>query len=273
MVKFKLDLHTHTSDFRHFILSEKDKKSYLIKLLNKLYRHGDNIVIGVAEFNDDGRFSRFIEAIKLLPEEYKINKNLPIVSIEKKNKTIYFIRADEIATEKGHILIIGNNQKINSRKLKNVLKKAKKNEWIVIVDHPLHELSLPYFLIAKLIEPELLVSLQKETILKNKESIDSLELNSYLPEDRKKIKKFAKKNKIPIIADSDAHSIEEFFDSYFELENLDLRNITMFKKSFRKALRKKIKVNAGKHEFIAKYNHGLKVLLVSLGVKLGIIKY
>jgi len=271
MTKFKVDLHSHTSDFQHLIFNKPNKKEYIIKLLNKLFKQGDNLVIGLAEFNDDGRFSKFLKAVKELPKDYIVTKNLPIVSIKKSNKTIHFIRADEISTEKGHVLIVGNNEKIKSRNLKEILKKARKNKWIVIADHPLHEFGPAYFIVSR-INDHPAISLKSKTILKNKKNIDALELSSYFPEDREKVKKFGKKHNIPVIAESDAHFLSEFFDSHFELENLDLTNITTFKKTFRKALRKNIKLFPGKHPFTAKYKHGFQVIFGTICMKLGLIK-
>jgi len=271
MAKFKVDLHSHTSDFHHLIFSKSNKKEYLIKLLNKLFKKGNNLVIGLAEFNDDGRFSKFVKAMKLLPKEYEVKKNLPIISIRKNKKIIYFIRADEIATEKGHILIVGNNKSIKTRNLRKILEKAKKHKWIVIIDHPIHEFGPAYFLVSR-INNHPAISLKKQTILKNKKKIDALELSSYFPEDRAKIKRFGKKNKIPVISQSDAHFLNEFFDSYFELDNLDLTNISRFKKSFRKALKRNIKLHPGKHEFTAKYKHGFEVIFDYFGRKWGLVK-
>ena len=267
-----MDLHTHTSDFSHFIFSRKNEKEYLIELLKKLFRQGDNLVIGLAEFNNDGGFSKFVKATEKLPRDYHIAKNGPIILIRRKNKKIYFVRADEIGTDKGHVLIVGNNEKISSKNIIEILKKARKNKWIIIADHPLHKFLLPYFLISKLIDGEPNISLKKEIILKNKNYFDSIELNPYFPEDTGKIKYFGKKNKIPIVSESDAHSLGEFFESYFELENLDLSNISKFKKSFRKAMKKHIKLHVGKHGFLAEYKHGFNVLIDYLGRKIGFMK-
>lgn len=272
MTKFKLDLHTHTSDFFHFIFSKTDEKDYLVGLLKKLFKKGDNVVIGLAEFNSDGRFSKFLKATKKLPKDYCVSENGPIISIEKGKKKIYFVRADEIATDKGHILIVGNNGKIKTRNIEELLRNARRHGWIVVADHPLHKFFLPYFIISKLIDGWSNISLGKEDMLKNKKDFDSLEINSYFANDENEIKKIGRKNKIPIISDSDAHSIEEFFNSYFELENLDLKNISKFKKSFRKALKKHIKLHIGKHDFFAEYRHGFKVLFDYIGKKLGFVK-
>ncbi|MFH1787640.1 MAG: PHP-associated domain-containing protein [archaeon] len=258
----KVDLHTHTSDFSHLIFTEVDKKKYLLKLLSKLYKKGDKLVVGVANFNNDGRYSKFVRATNELSEDYIVNlrNSNYFISIQKNNKIIYFVRADEIETDKGHILILGNKDKINSRNLKNLLKLARKNKWIVIADHPLHKIGLGYFLIQRIFGLKRW-SLNDESIKKNKKDFDSIELNSYFPEDRDKIRKFAKKNNIPIIADSDAHCIKEFFDSYFEVENLNFKNIQKFKRSFRKALKKHVKIHAEKHGFLARYKHGFNALI------------
>ncbi|MBS3094678.1 hypothetical protein J4474_03360 [Candidatus Pacearchaeota archaeon] len=271
---FKIDLHTHTSDFSHFIFAKINKKEYLQKILTKLFRKGDKIIVGVAEFNSDGRYSKLVETAKELSKDciVEFGNEDYFISIKKGEKIIYFIRTDEIETDKGHILIIGNKNKIDSRNLSHLLKTARKKRWIVIADHPLHKTGLSYFLISKIFSLKKL-SLDKKTLEKNKEYFSSLELNSYFPEDWKKIRSFARKNKIPLISDSDAHFIKEFFDSYFEMENLDFKNISKFKKSFKRELRRHIKIHPKKHEFIFKYKHGFESLFFGkILSKLGLIK-
>jgi len=212
---------------------------------------------------------KFVNATKKLPKEYTIDRKYQdyFISISKNKKRIYFVKTDEIETNKGHISIIGFKGKIKKRKLREVLKQAKKQRCVVIANHPLHEYGLSYFLFWG--EN---ISLSKKTIRKNKKFFDAVELNAYFPENWKKVRIFSKKNKIPVVADSDAHSFNEFFKSYFELENINFNNPKKFKKSLKKALKKKIKIHAREHGFEAKYKHIAGVFLEEIGEKLGVIK-
>ena len=273
-MSFKVDLHTHTSDFSHLLITNVDKKVYTLKLLQRLFKKGNNLVIGIAEFNCDGRFGKFVDATKELPKNYVVDqKNSDwMISIKKNKKKIYFVRTDEVETNKGHILIVGNKEKIDVHNLENLLKIAKKKKWVVVADHPLHKASLAYFLIAKIFSLKNL-SLDEKTIKKYKDYFSSIEMNSYFPEDWKKIKKFAKKNKIPIIADSDAHFVNEFFQSHFDVKYLNFKSLSKFTKSLKKALKKHVKTHSQKHIFTAKYKHGFDSIIFEfiLG-KMGLIK-
>ena len=268
MVKFKLDLHTHTSDFIHLFFTNPHKERYIVSLLDILFKKQGNLVLGIANFNDDSRYEKVIQIIKKLPKKYDVNYRFKecFVSISKSNQTIHFVKADEIDTEKGHILIIGHNGKIKKRNLKEVLKEAHKNHCIVIASHPLHDFAVGHFIIKKM-------SLSKEELIKNKKQIDAIELDSYFPKDWKKIKKISKNEKIPIVSESDAHFLDEFFRSYFELKGLNFKNPSIFKKSLKKALKRTIKLHAQRYNFTAEYKHILQVYFEKLGKRLHILQY
>ena len=125
MESYKLSLHFHTTNFVHFILINPNKQEYLEKLLKILFRKKGNLVLGISNFNDDNRYKKLLKtAEKLKRFEFdEMNKD-SFFSIEKKSKKVYFVKTDEIETDKGHILIIGFNDKIKKRGLENVLKEA-----------------------------------------------------------------------------------------------------------------------------------------------------
>ncbi len=274
MKTFKVSLHSHTTNFVHFILTKPNKKQYLEKLLKILFKKRGNIVLGISNFNDDNRYKKLFETTKLLSKKYLINKKYKnyFFSIKLDNQEIYFIKTDEIETDKGHILIIGFNGKIRKRKLEHVLRDAKKQKCMVIANHPLHDSGIPYFFIQKILHTPKSMSLSKKDLIKNKKYFDTLEISSYFPEDWKKIKAFAKKNEKTLVSDSDAHFLDEIFASWYEVKNLNFKNPAEFKKSLKKALRKNLHLHVKKYGYFAKYRHIFEIVLEKIGRKMGVIK-
>jgi len=245
MTTYKLDLHSHPP-----------KTTDLVK---NLFKKQGNLVIGITNWNNSTKYKKFLEATNKLPKTYKINLKHKeyFISITKNKKTIHFIKSDELETKNGHILIVGHKGKIITTNFKKTLKDCHKQGDIIIADHPLHHENIAHFFILRLMGNKHKLSLGKKTIEKNKKYIDALELNSYFSKDWKKIKKFAKKNNLNVIANSDAHFTNELFKSYIELKNLNFKNPKLLKKSIRKALKKKIKIHAHRHGFSAGYKHVL----------------
>lgn len=272
---FKLDIHNHTSDFSHFLFTHPNRKKYVKELLSKLFKKHGNIVLGISDYNSDNRYALFLKVLKHL-KEYKVdwkNKDYFVVISEKKTKEkIYLIHTNELGTNKGHILVVGFKGKIKTKNLKEILKEAHRQKAIIIANHSLHEFSIPYFLVSKILKCGKL-SLSKKDLIKNEKNFDAVELNSYFPEDWKRIRSFAKKENLPVIADSDAHFLNELFTSDFELKNLNFSNPKKFKKSFRKSLKKVLKVHAKSHGFEAKYKHELQVLFENFLMKIGLISF
>ena len=187
-------------------------------------------------------------------------------------KEIYFVKTDEINTDKGHILIIGFKGKIKKRKLEIVFIEAHKQKCIIIANHPLHhEFKINYFIIKKILNSNE-ISMNEEELKKHKKDFDSIEINSYFPEDWKDIKKFAKKNNVSLVSDSDAHFLDEIFTSFYEVKNISFKNSKLFKKSLKIALKRGINLHAKKYGYFVKYKHVLEIILENLGKKIGLIK-
>ncbi len=271
---FKVSLHSHTTNFVHFILTKPNKKQYLEKLLKILFKKRENIVLGISNFNDDERYKKLFEVTRLLSREYLVNKKYSdyFFSIQRLDKKIYFIKTDEIETDKGHILIVGFNGKIRKRELEHVLREAQKQKCIIISNHPLHNFGFPYFLVKKILGKSKNLGLNKRDLIKNKKYFDALEINSYFPEDWKKIKAFAKKNSKPLVSDSDAHFLDEIFTSWYEVEGLNFKNPAEFKKSLKRALRRNLHLHSKKYGYLARYKHSFEIVLEKIGRKMGIIK-
>lgn len=273
MTLYKLSLHSHTSDFAHFIFRHPNKKSYLLTLVKNLLKKHGNVVLGVSNFNNDGRYESLLSISKSLPKEYLLDHKYEeyFFSIEHKEKKIFFIKTDEIETDKGHILIVGYKGKIRKRKLDEVLKEANNQNCPIIANHPLHVFGTSYYLFKKIFKKKTDISLSNEELKKHKNDFDAIELNSYFPEDWKRIKRFAKTQNMAVIADSDAHFLNEIFTSWYEVDDLDFDSPEKFKKSLKKELKKRIQLHAKKYGYEAIYKHSFQIILEVLGKKIGLI--
>jgi len=274
MATYKLSLHSHTTNFAHFILTKPNKVEYLESLLKILFRKEGNLVLGISNFNDDNRYKKLLEtAKKLKGDSLNFSNEEIFFSIERSGKEIHFIKTDEIETNKGHILIVGFRGKIKKRKLEDVLREAHKQKCVIIANHPLHhEFKITYFLFKKILNSDKEISIDKKELKKHKKDFDAIEINSYFPEDWKDIKKFAKKNSISVVSDSDAHFLDEIFTSFYEVRNLNFKNPRLLKKSLKKALKKDIHLHAKRHGYSAKYKHIFEVILENFGRKIGLIR-
>ena len=271
---YKLDLHAHMPVFHHLIFTRVNRREYYLELLEKLFRKKGTLVLGIANSGNNGKYRKFVGGLGKLPKEYKVGKEFEdyFVSVSKGKKKIYFVKTDEIATDKGHVLIVGYPHDIKSKKLADIFSKVKRRDCVVIANHPLHHLGIDYFFYSKLIGGNDKVSISKRELNKYKGKFDAIELNSYFPEDWDKVRNYSRKNKIPVVADSDAHEMDELFRSWFEIKKLDFRNPDKFKKSLKRGLRKGLKVHARAHGFEAKYIHVLHGLINKYGGKLGLVK-
>lgn len=277
MTLFKVSLHSHTSDFAHLIGTKPAKEKYFLELLKILFKKcsaKETLVLGITNFNDDNRYTNLFMASRNLPKDYRIDSRFYeyFFSVSKEERKIYFIKTDEIATDKGHILIVGHPGKVRHRKLREILKKAHEEKCIIIASHPLHEFGIPYFIFNRLSGNKNTISLDMKDIKNYEKDFDALELNAYFPEDWSKIRKIGEKDKINIVSDSDSHFLDELFVSFYETEHLSFSSPISFKKSLKKALKRGIKLHARKLGLTAEYRHGLQVFLETLGLKLGFIK-
>ncbi len=274
MKMYKISLHSHTSDFSHFLFWTVNKKDYFLKLLEILKKKKGNLVLGITNFNNDKRYENLLTIARGFKGKFYLDdkySNFYFI-LKIKGKEIIFVKTDEIETSEGHTLIVGFKGDINQREFHGVLKEAHKQNCLIFANHPLHIFGISYILVKKLLGGAKEISLSKKELIHDKKNIDALELNSYFPEDWKKIKEFAKKNKLPVVSDDDAHFIDEIFTSWYEVDNLDFSNPKNFKISLKKELKNGIKLHAHKFGHLALYKHAFQVVFESLGKKLGIIK-
>jgi hypothetical protein len=229
-----------------------------------------------SDVNGDGRYRRFVSLVREYRGKYEVDLEHRdyFISISREGRRVYFVKCDEIATNKGHVLIVGHKGKVKSRRLKDVLKEAHRSRCLIVANHALHKMGIDYFVVSKIVGSKNLMkmSMSKGDLDENINGFDAVELNSYFPEDWKKIRKIVKNRKTRITASSDAHFLGEFFRSYVELEGLDFSSGEGFKKSLKRAFRKGVKVHAKKHGFVALYRHGLHLVFDHFSGVLGIVR-
>jgi hypothetical protein len=276
-MNYKLSLHSHTSDFAHLIFTKPNKIGYLSSLLNILYSDykKDTIkILGVSNFNNNSVYNKLVSVTNNLPEDYEVDYTFKdyFIKIVHQNKIIYFLKTDEIGTDKGHILIIGFKGKIIGRKLSKVLNEAHRQKCIIIANHPLHHFNIAYTLVQKIMKDNNEISLSESSLNAYKKDFNALEENPYFQEDWQKIKSFAKKNKMMLVSDSDAHFLNEIFRSYYETDKLNFKSPKKFKKSLKRALKKRLHLHAKAFGFSARYKHIFQVYLENFLIKIGLMK-
>ncbi len=273
MVVYKLDLHNHTSTFPRFLGRRDDKKLYVKTILKNIFKEKGNLVLGIADFHEDKRYDSFLYGMKQLDYHLNLLHENYFFSFQQAKRTIYFVRTKEVETDKGHFLLVGYLGKTKGKSLKELLKEVKKQKAIIIANHILHEFPVSQFLVLHAMgRKEEHMSARGQTIGQYKKELSALELNPYFPYDWKKIRSLAKKERLPLVTDSDAHFPEEFFRSYILMEDIDFTNPITFRKSFRRALKKGIQLHARKAGYISLYKHAFQIVLWSLAMKLGLIQ-
>ncbi|MEK6928499.1 MAG: hypothetical protein AABW65_00905 [Nanoarchaeota archaeon] len=273
-MNYKLSLHSHLSDIDHFRFTKPQHDIYLEKLLKRLLRLHGNLVLGVANFNNDGRYEAIIKGSKKLPKSFKIDYRFKdyFITIIHEDKIIHLVKTDEIQTREGHILIIGHKGKVKARLLSKLLREAHKERDIIIANHPLHKFGISYFFIKSILGKPSRISMSAKELKRFKNDSDAIELNSYFPQDWKTIRSFAKDNKIPLVSDSDAHFINEMFRSYYKVSNLSFENPQLFKRTFKRALKKQVIIHARKHGYLAAYKHMAILFIEVFLTKIGLVK-
>jgi len=249
---YRISLHSH--------ITPPPQKKLSKEFLELLLQKPPTLVLGITNSNNNNHYKNFLKSLNNLKFQISSPYKDHFFSITKNNKTIYFVKTDEIATDKGHILVIGFKGKIHHRRIKETLKEAHRQNCIIIANHPLHEFAIPHFIIKDVLGAKRKISMNKKILTKYKKQFDALELNSYFPEDWKDIKAFARKNKLPIVSDSDAHFTNEIFTSYYQTKNLDFSSPNKFKRSLKKAIHKQVKLHAKAFGLEAEYKHGFQIL-------------
>lgn len=273
MVVYKLDLHNHTSTFPKVLGKRQNPKLYVETILKNIFKQKGNLVLGIADFHEDKRYDTFLAGMKQLPYQLDLRHQNSFFSLHQGKRSIIFLRTKEVETDKGHFLLIGFLGKTKGRNLKDLLKEAKKQHAIVIANHTLHQFPISQFLVLRSMRRDTEhMSANAITLERYKKYFEALELNPYFPKDWKNIRNIANKEKIALVTDSDAHFPEEFFRSYILLEDLHFSSLYAFQKSFRRALKKGLKLHARKAGYISLYKHAFQILFWFLVVRLGIIK-
>ncbi len=241
-------------------------------MLHALTKKRGNLVLGITNFNGSREYELFYQAVKkVYPSEIQDTYANYFFTLNLGKHHIHFVKTIEIATDKGHVLLIGFPGKIKNRKVSDVISEAHKVHAIVIANHPLHEFKKGYFFIQKLFSIKKPINIDAKELLKNK--FDAFELNAYFPKDWKKVRALAKRKNVPVVADSDAHFLDEVFTSWFEVKNLSFTSPKSFVKTLKKGIKHPLKLHARAHGYFAQYKHALQILVENFGKRLKLIKF
>lgn len=211
----KADLHTHgwcgqESGFGQFILKilgERGERN-LQTIAERGFKEEQNTLIGFVNF-DDTRYQKIVNTRGELLKGYELNDDnvQRFVGVYDQNKKLwnFVLRGQEIPTDKGHLLVLGNDKEIARRTIEDALKEAGDMDALVVGDHILG-----------------LGGIGKENLIQYREKIDAIEYcNSNFPGQTKQLEKIGKEFCIPGLYSSDSHNIEQMFSSYMVFPEID----------------------------------------------------
>jgi len=260
-MKIKADLHNHLSTTGHI---PKDFNKIIDKAKERL---GPNGIFGLAD-GEDNRYETFLKLKGY--ERHDINNAIYIPQ-----KEILVLRGQEVFTKQGHILVLGLNRGMNLKDMKNLedtLKQAKDYGGVTISTHPC-------FL-------DGIVAKNPDKYLKyfEQDLIDAFEVyngESWLPlpgytcankNSQELYNSLKEKYNLGAISSSDGHSVHEIGLSYTWLEKPSYSNAEKLRESLRKSIREHKDYSKDKQtNSLYALDHGFKVGLLKLGVKLSLI--
>lgn len=263
----KTDLHTHgwtgqEPGFGQFvlkILGERGKRN-LQTIAEKGFEQEQDTLIGFINFNDT-RYQKIVNTRGELPKNYNLyDDNVQrFVGVYGKNRDLwsFILRGQEIPTNEGHVLVLGNNKEIKRRTIEDVLKEAKDMNALIVGDHFLG-----------------LKGLGKENIIRYIKYLDLLEYgNSNFPELTSKSKDIGEKLKIPGLYNSDSHNLERMFSSYMIFPELDFSDWKTLREGIIKsAENEKMGYYAGKNRRFEIPIHFAAVVYNISRQKMGLVK-
>lgn len=265
-MKTLVDLETHVRDHLYdatwFNGDPYTREDLPDDVVAKCFDTADSTLLGIIDFHD-GRAERIFSRL-IFKGNYEVEtKGSMLLTAHKGNKQAHLIKGQEIPTDKGHLVIIGSEREIKSGKLDDVLKEAKDNGALIVVDHPMLELPLAAkSAFALLGYKHLRLSLNEDDIEKYKEQIDGIEV--WNGNNSRKMNNMAQTislmHNIPGYVTSDSHSLNSIFSSYMILESLDFSNAQNLIASLRESV-KKPHESVKKYVFLEKERHGLAGLV------------
>ena len=188
-----------------------------------------------------------------------------------KNLWSYVLRGQEIPTNEGHLLILGNNKEIKYRNIDDVLKEAGYMNALKIGDHPLEESFLSKFF-GFLTNQRM--SLGKENVRKYKEHLDLLEYcNSNVPELSSETEVLGNHVGLKGIFSSDSHTLNQMFSSYMIFPELDFTAWCDLRGSLLKGINEEtVQHCRGSNRKFENIYHALAVIYNIARQKAGIVK-
>jgi len=282
--KIKSDLHIHgfcgwtTGPGQSIMrLVGDSRKRDLRSISDRCFRENQNTLVGMINFNDN-RYEGLVNTRKRFPKNYQIYDDHKKVFIGINNSDLwnFVLRGQEIPTEKGHLLIIGGEENIRSKKFKDVLKEAKDVGALRIVDHPLAEYGLVGRIFNKFANNNEggRYSLGEENLRKFKNEFDAIEVtNSNVSHLINKTGKIASELNLPGIFTSDSHTLNKMFSSYMIFSKLDFTNPESLKESLKEKIKSEdFSYHSGKNRKFENLLHAMAVVYNIVRQKTGIIK-
>ncbi len=214
----KTDLHTHgwcgqEEGFGQIVMTlfgERGKRN-LQTLAGRGFREKQDTLIGFVNF-DDTRYQKIVNTRHDLPKNYDLYDEhvKRFVGVYNKEKELwnFILRGQEIPTDKGHLLILGNDKEIERRTIEDVLKEADDINALIVGDHILG-----------------LKGLGENNVREYRQKLNMIEYgNSNYPWDLQEARKLGEGLSIPGLYNSDSHDLNRMFSSHMIFPELDFSN-------------------------------------------------
>lgn len=263
----RADLHTHgwcgqetgTGQFVLRILGETGERN-LAELSRRGFSETQNTLIGLVNFGDT-RYQKIVNTRGQLGKNFEVydDNRKRFIGVHHKalDSWCFVLRGQEIPTDKGHVLILGNDQEIKYTSLDEVIKSAEDMETLVVADHPLAEKGLAGNIFSLIRRDKKPLSLGEKTLRKHTERFDAIEIhNSNFPELSPEIAGLAQELHKQGFVVSDSHDLRRKFSSYMEYPELDFGSWESLRDGLLNQERYPVKGTNRKFE---KYLHGLAV--------------
>ncbi|GEM_PF-2593648 len=281
----KTDLHTHVvSNLEESgvweriwvdLLGNRRVKS-LEEFVIACSRQNQNTLVGITNFSGNGMYETIMHSIEKMPKSIEIydeHKDVYIGARSEKGFWHFFLRTEEIPTDKTRVLVAGSREDIGTRNLEEVLRISEERGYLTVALRP--ENKFMNRIAERILHRQKNLCLSKESFEKYSGRFDVLEVfNSSYPRMFSENERLAKENHIPGIYSSEAYRIDSLFNGNFTMEEIDFSNPKSLITSIKKGLQERryfAKIVREKG-FFENALHKISTIYAPIAISLGLLK-
>jgi hypothetical protein len=251
-MKTIVDMHCHGTDCYEVSSKAGGRKFYGFlqpeggigaKILDRCQdaglKQGADTLVGMINF-DDNRARAMMDEIELVAKvnNYETQRTGPVLNVDYEMGNAHFLAGQEIRTNAGDVLVLGNEKNIDYYDFKDVLKSATDQGLMVFGAH----VENPIF------------PLRIKDVLDNRNYFDGIDMKNIYG--------------IPFYAASDSHTIDGMLSYGLVADNLDCSNFDKIGEGLRKTLKKKTPETFGEPESAMEFmRHMASVAYAIYGLK------